>query len=63
MPKAQVNLTKKEFEEMSFFRFKKNWTVQRLLRRSLLFYIRANPSDLMEESVTSKQLTKGESND
>lgn len=50
MRKAQVDLTDKEFERMNFFRFKKNWTVQRLLRRALLHYIEVDPSGITEET-------------
>lgn len=51
MRKAQVDLTDKEFEDMCFFRFKKNWTVQRLLRRALLHYINTDPLNVEEEKL------------
>ncbi len=51
MRKAQVDLTDKEFEEMHFARFTRNWTVQRLLRRALLYFIRTNPDQHEVEKV------------
>lgn len=57
MRKAQVDLSDKEFEEMHFFRFTKNWTVQRLLRRALLYYIRKDP-EAVEENVKPEHETK-----
>ena len=39
MPYAQVYLTEKEFEKMKLHTFKKNWTVQKLLRKALLEYL------------------------
>lgn len=49
MPKAQVDLPPEESREMHFFRFTKNWTVQRLLRRAILYYIRNDPDKKAEE--------------
>lgn len=49
MSKAQVDFDKKEFGEMSMFRFKINWTVQKLLRRAVLYYIRNDPEKKLEE--------------
>lgn len=43
MPKAQVDLPNNEFIEMKLFQLGKVWTVQKLLRRAVLYYIRNDP--------------------
>lgn len=54
MPKAQVDLPPPEFVEMKLFQLKKVWTVQKLLRRAVLYYIRNDPDK--KEDITNLEV-------
>jgi hypothetical protein len=60
MPHIQAELKEAESTETHMFKFKLNWTMQKLVKRAVLYYVRNDPEKKLEAILNPKQ---GDSNE